>query len=48
MPRYAYMCTNATVALPTLQGMSERATIQGWGGIEDVPWIDIYLVCQVF
>ncbi len=32
---------NTTVTLPTLQGTSEHATIQGWGGVEDVPWSDL-------
>ncbi len=29
--------------LPTLQGTSDNLGI--WGGVEDVPWIDFYLVC---
>ncbi len=34
--------------LPTLQGTSERATILGWGGVEDVLWIDFTLFVRFF
>ncbi len=34
--------------LPTLQGTSEHATIQGWGGVEDVLWIGFTLFVRFF
>ncbi len=33
--------------LPCLQGASERSTIEGWGGVEDVPWITITFCARI-